>query len=83
MIPIVDARSGQVLKVGDRVPHENSIILDVRVGLTTAQVLIQGDVFGEGRNGSTWLPAPVKWFPRLTYGPGFPVGGLRVVMLPT
>lgn len=77
-LPIVDARSGQVLRVGDRIPHDDRIIVDVDVGLTTAKVWATAP---GGR--ITCVRSPVKWFPRLTYGPAFPVGGLRVVMLPT
>lgn len=77
-VPMVDAHSGRVLAVGDIV--EGHRILAIETGVFTANVAIQ-DV--TGYHPTRWVEAPIKWFPRLTYGPNFPVGGLRAIVLPT
>lgn len=83
MIPVVDARSGKLVSVGETVSYPDNPIsgwqlLSVEEGIFSADVVIMSC---GGR--VEVVPSPVKWFPRLTYGPQFPVGGLRAVVFPS
>lgn len=85
MIPIVDSRSGRVVRVGQQVrngPDTDDWYTIARVlpgerWLSRTAVVVRHD------GSTTVIPMPVKIFPRLTYGPAFPVGGWRCCIFPS
>ncbi len=90
MIPIVDARSGKVVRVGETVmypksddlPQEGFKLEALEVGLFSARARLR--IWGlDGKERVAVVPAPIRYFPKLTYGPQFPVDGLRVAILPS
>lgn len=84
MIPIVDAHTGRILKIGDDVPGENANIIAVSEGIFTALITVKYRRPHEWAGRTQVVKSPIKWFPRLLYyGPTFPVSGLRAIILPT
>jgi hypothetical protein len=96
MIPIVDARSGKVIKVGDTVEYPRTILIDgsrslhksgfelkrvFAVGLFSAKAEVL--TFDEGHQYTQIVPMPIKWFPKSIYGARFPVDGWRAAIFPS
>lgn len=87
MIPMVDARSGKVVQLGEK------IVYDTRTGEGSRVEAIDAGLFSAKARVRTWgsdgqervavVPVPIRYFPKLTYGPAFPVAGLRVAILPS
>jgi|WetSurSiteA1Bulk_404760.scaffolds.fasta_scaffold24084_2 hypothetical protein len=77
MVKLVDANTGKVVEVGQRVecvtPYEilsvRDLIFIVWVRLKISEV-------------ERWVQCPVKWWPRLTYGVSFPTSG-RTAIIPS
>jgi hypothetical protein len=93
MIPIVDARSGKVVQVGESIEYAPMRTLDgsmQRSGFRLNSISL--GVFSGKADVTTWdgdqeyrqvVAIPIKWFPKRTYGPRFPVDALRVALLPS
>ncbi len=82
MTPIVDARSGKVVKIGEPVvypgdPDAGYTIESVSIGVFSGKAAVRKTY------GRIVVGMPIRWFPKLTYGPHFPVDGLRAAILPT
>lgn len=83
-LPIVDARTGRVVRPGEQVragddPADWYVI--EMVGSKSWRSVLLAMVFGDGRTAT--VEAPIKYFPKLTYGRDFPVGGFRIIMVPS
>jgi len=83
-VDIVDARNGQLVKIGKPVtyggdPNDDYTILVVhwRSPFTRTATVLRRD----GRHDEVTMP--VKLFPRLTYGPQFPSGDMMVAIYPS
>ena len=93
MIPIVDARSGKVVRVGETIEYAPTRMLDgslQRAGFRLNSISL--GLFSGKADVTTWegdqeyrqvVALPIKWFPKLTYGPQFPVDAVRVAVLPS
>jgi hypothetical protein len=82
MIPIVDAHSGKIVQVGEPVRggerSKGGYIIDrVEVGLFSAKAYMRDGL------GDAVVKMPIKFLPKLIYGPRFPVGGLRAAIFPS
>lgn len=78
-IPLVDARSGEVVHVGDFVDDGLEIVSVEQLG--PLSVLLTTQRRGYFKQSTV---VPIKYWPRLLYyGPEFPDVGWRVVVLPT
>lgn len=93
MIPIVDARSGKVVQVGQLIEYPPTIMLNGKRQRAACRLdKFTSGVFGgkavvtlwEGERQHTQVvQVPIRWFPKLTYGPNFPVDAVRVAILPS
>jgi hypothetical protein len=99
MIPMVDARSGKVVKLGEKVTITSSIynsmtgkstptqeafqVEAIDVGVFSAKARVRTWSYLDGKERVAVVPVPIRYFPKLIYGPEFPVGGLRVAILPS
>jgi len=98
MIPMVDARSGKVVQLGEKVMMATSIynpetgkstpveeafrVEAIDVGVFSAKARVR--TWGlDGKERVAVVPVPIRYFPKLTYGPQFPVDGPRVAILPS
>ena len=83
MLPLVDARSGQVINGADLVKNSPDkedwySVAWVRPGIFSATVaLVRWDMELHK------VECPIKYFPRLLYGPRFPVDAWRVAIIPS
>jgi len=85
MIPMVDARSGKVVQLGMKTAwsgQEAFMVEAIAVGLFSAKARVR--TWGlDGKERVAVVPVPIRYFPKFTYGPQFPVDGLRVAILPS
>ena len=87
MMPMVDARSGKVVQLGEK------IVYDAKTGEGSRVEAFHAGIFSATARVRTWgldgkervavVPVPIRYFPKLIYGPQFPVDGLRVAILPS
>ena len=80
-LPIVDARSGKLIQIGQVVqfgPNDWYRLMDLGTGVFTAVGRI------ETPRGTQDVVMPIKYWPRkLTYGPRFVTDAWRVVLVPS
>ena len=82
MIPIVDARTGKIIRIGEFVrggPEQDAgfVIECLHTGVLRAKAVTRT------RLGLGVVECPIRYFPRLTYGPEFPADGLRAAIFPS
>ena len=80
MAKIVDARSGQLVEIGQLVQNSDDPADWYTVRAVRFRTLLSRTVTVERNDGSiASVPAPVRFFPRLAYGASFPTNAPTVI----
>lgn len=99
MIPMVDARSGKVVQLGERVPMGTALynpttgkttpikaayrVEGLDVGLLSVKVKVRTWDYNGRELGVQVQKLPIHFFPKFIYGDRFPVDDKRVVIIPS
>jgi hypothetical protein len=85
MIPMVDAGSGKVVQLGEKVSMGTAAyrVEGLDAGVLSAKVRVRTWDMDGKELGVKTQSLPIHYFPKLLYGARFPVDATRVLIIPS